>query len=93
MRILLKILLSPVLLVLTVVTAVCRFLCVCSTAILSLLSLLMFIVAVIPLLRGEYSIGLQRLLCAYLISPYGIPLLANWLVDKLDDLKRAILAI
>lgn len=30
---------------------------------------------------------------AYLISPYGIPKFAEWLIDKLEDLNYAIQSI
>ena len=31
--------------------------------------------------------------CAFLLSPYGLPRLAMWMMDRLDDLKVAIKSI
>ena len=40
-------------------------------------------------LRGPHGSVFDFVL-AFLISPYGIPLFLDWVVDKLDDLEFAI---
>lgn len=94
MRILAKILLFPVVVALTILVAVCRFICSFSGAVLMVLASLLFIagLAVLVLLRDPRS-SVTAFVFAFLISPYGIPLFLNWLVDKLDDLNYAIKGI
>ena len=94
MRILLKILLFPITLVLSVVVLVCQFLCVFSSMLLSVLALLLFVLALaVIILLGEVGEGLKALFAAYLISPYGIPTLASWLIGTVDGLNERLKAI
>ena len=94
MRIFARILFFPVVVVLTILVAVCRFICSFSGAVLMVLASLLFIagLAVLVLLRDPRS-SVTAFVFAFLISPYGIPLLLNRLVDKLDDLNVAIKGI
>ena len=94
MRILLKILLFPITLVLSVIVLVCEFLCVFSTMLLSVLALLLFVLALaIMMLIGEVGEGLKALLAAYLISPYGIPMFAAWLIGAVGGINERLKAI
>lgn len=94
MLILLKILLFPITFVLSVIVLVCEFLCVFSTMLLSVLAFLLFVLALaIMVLIGEVGEGSKALLVAYLISPYGIPMLATWLIGKVDGLNDRLKAI
>ncbi|WP_304509850.1 CD1845 family protein [Anaerotignum sp.] len=61
---------------------------------LSVLALLLFVLALaIMVLLGEVGEGLKALLAAYLISPYGIPMFAAWLVGTVDGLNERMKAI
>ena len=92
--ILLKILLFPITLVLSVIVLVCEFLCVFSTMLLSVLALLLFVLALaIMVLIGEVGEGLKALLAAYLISPYGVPMLAAWLIGAVGGINERLKAI
>lgn len=94
MRILLKILLFPITLLLTVILLICEFICMFGTMLLSILALLMFILALgIMIFLGEMQDGLKAMVLAYLISPYGIPLLATWLVGKLKVVNERLKSI
>lgn len=94
MRILLKILLFPITLSLSVIVLVCQFLCVFSSMLLSILALLLFVLALaIMVLLGEIGEGLKALFAAYLISPYGIPMFAAWLIGKIDGVNERLKAI
>lgn len=94
MRILLKILLFPITLLLTVILLICEFICMFGTMLLSILALLMFILALgIMIFLGEMQDGLKAMVLAYLISPYGIPLLATWLVGKLKAVNERLKSI
>jgi hypothetical protein len=94
MRILAKILLFPVMVALTLVVTVCRFISAFSGAVLAVLSGLLFLVglATLTLLRDPRG-SVISFVFAFLISPYGIPLFVDWLIDRLDDLKYAIRGI
>lgn len=82
MRILLKVLLFPFVVLLTVIVAVCRLVCTFSTALLSIFAFIVFVIAIgTMILLGEFSEGLRIMFLAWLISPYGIPLLATFLVE------------
>ena len=94
MRLIVKILLFPVILLLTVFVAVCRFLCHFSTALLSIAAFLLFAFALgTMILLKDVPGGIGMMVCAYLISPYGFPLFASWLVEKVDDLNSLIKSI
>jgi len=47
----------------------------------------------IMVLLGEVEEGLKALLAAYLISPYGIPMFATWLVGAVDGLNQRLKSI
>ena len=85
--IVLKILAAPFVVVLTVLAAVVSFLFCMATAVacvvLTLLAVALFI-------SGQTLGGIVFLVLAFLISPYGIPAIAEWLVDKLHNLNFAL---
>ena len=94
MRLILKILLFPVVLVLTIFVAICRFLCVFSTVLLSIITFIFFALALAMMIfLHDMSNSLIVLVLAWLISPFGIPLFASWLVEKVDDLNGKLKAI
>ena len=94
MRWIFKVLLFPIIMVLTVFVAVCRFVCAFSTALLSIIAFVIFLVAIgTMILLGEFIESLKIVFLAWLISPYGIPLFASWLVEKVDDLNCRLKAI
>ena len=83
--IVLKILAAPVMVALSLLAAMVTFLfCVASAVcemgciVLTLLSLILFI--------G----GIVFLVLAFLVSPFGVPAIAEWLVDKLHSAKFAL---
>lgn len=93
MRGLLKILLLPLRLVLGIAIGVCRFFCICSTAVLSVMSSILFLLSLMAFLVGHTQTGALGLLGAFLISPFGLPKVASWVIDRMDDLRTAITAI
>jgi len=94
MRIILKILLFPVVVLLTVVVAMCRFLCTFSTMLLSILAMVMFLLSLgTMIILNDVPGGLKAMLLAYLVSPFGIPLFASWLVEKVDDFNYLLKSI
>lgn len=94
MRILLKILLFPITLALTVVLLICKFFCLFGTMLLSVLAFILFAFAIIIMIfLGEVQDGIKTMVLAFLISPYGIPLFAAWLLDKIEQFNEWAKAI
>ena len=88
--IVLKILAAPVMVALSLLAAKVTFLfCVASAVcemgciVLTLLSLILFI-------GGQTVGGIVFLVLAFLVSPFGVPTIAEWLVDKLHSAKFAL---
>ena len=88
--IVLKILAAPFVVALTLLVAIVSFLyCVASAlchigcVVLTLLALVLFI--------GRQTLGgVVFLVLAYLVSPFGIPAIADWLMDRLYSLKYSL---
>lgn len=94
MRFVVKVFLFPLTLFLSLIIAVGRFLCMCSGALLSVAALLLFTLALLSLVLVQNGSGALFIgVLAFLISPYGLPRLAEWLIDKLDDLNFTIKSI
>jgi len=88
--IVLKILAAPFVVVLTILAAVVSFLfcvagavCVVGCVVLTLLAVVLFI-------GGQTVGGIVFLVLAFLVSPFGVPAIAEWLVDKLHSAKFAL---
>jgi len=100
MRILFKVILFPISLILTLVVNVSAFLVGGIGNILKIISGLLFLGTV---LMGGFAIFKSDIftwqpvivlgIVSFLISPYGLPKLAEWLVVKLNDLNDLIKAI
>ena len=87
---LLKIALAPVILALTLFIWVCVGLVYVSGLVLGLVSLALVLLGVAVLITYSPQNGLILLLLAFLVSPYGLPLAAIWLLGKVQDLKYLI---
>ena len=87
MRILLKILLLPVVLVLTVLVAFCRFVCLFSGMILGIVAVLLLLFA------GRMDGFIGFMILAWLVSPYGLPMAASWLTERVADFNRMLKSI
>lgn len=94
MRILLKILLFPITLSLTIILLFSEFICLFGTMFLSILALLLFVLALgTMIILKDMQDGLRAMVLAYLISPYGIPLFATWLLGKIGDINQRLKSI
>ena len=95
MRVLLKILLFPVTLALSMIVGVCRLACVLSGTVLTLLALVIFAIAIgtVAIVGEPLITGLKVAGLSWLISPFGLPLIATFLVELLggfNDMLKAI---
>ena len=81
---------APVILLLTLAIWICVGLVYVSGLVLGLLSTVIAFLGVAVLLTYSTQNGLILLLIAFLISPFGLPKLAFWLLGKVQDLKFAV---
>ena len=90
LKLLLKILVAPVILALTLFVWICVGIVYVSGLVLGLLSMVIALLGVAVLVTYSPQNGLILLVMAFLISPFGLPKLAFWLLGKVQDLKFAI---
>lgn len=90
MRLILKILVAPIIVVLTLFVWICSGLLYCSSFILGLAGTVFGILGVLVLLTGAVTNGIIVLVMAFLFSPFGIPMAAAWLLGKIQDLRYTI---
>ena len=87
MKIILKILFSPIIIVLAVVTWFLTFLVQASGTILGIVSALLVVLGIAVMILDNTKNGIIVIVIAFLVSPYGIPLLAAKLVGQLHRLR------
>ena len=92
MRILLKVLLFPLTLALTLLVLFLRFLCMASAVVLNILSGFVLLAALVVLQEPLRAVW-QYFVLAWLLSPYGVPLFAALLVEGLDAVCGRLRAI
>ena len=90
LKLLLKIVVAPVILVLTLFVWICVGIVYISGLVLGLISLVIALLGVAVLLTCSLQNGIILLVMAFLISPFGLPLAAIWLLGKVQDLKFLI---
>ena len=88
LKLIMKIVIAPVILLLTLAIWICVGLVYVSGLVLGLLSTVIALLGV--LMTYSPQNGLILLVIAFLISPFGLPKLAFWLLGKVQDLKFAI---
>ena len=90
MKLILKIVVAPVVLLLTVAIWICVGLVYVSGLVLGLLSMVIALLGLAVLVTYSPQNGLILLVIAFLISPFGLPKAAIWMLGKVQDLKYAI---
>ena len=94
MKFLLKIILFPVTIILTVFVGICRLLNQLSNMVFMLAALLILLIGLATiLLAHDMSNGLMLIAIAFLISPFGLPLIVTFLIEVLGLFKDMIKAI
>ena len=89
-KLILKIVVAPVVLLLTLAIWICVGLVYVSGLVLGLISMVIALLGVAVLVTYAPQDGLILLVIAFLISPFGLPKLAFWLLGKVQDLKFII---
>ncbi|MDL2253384.1 CD1845 family protein [Ruminococcaceae bacterium OttesenSCG-928-I18] len=90
MKIVLKILAMPVMLLLTMAVAFCTFILMMTGIVAWIVSGLVFAGALILFFSHQPAGGIAFLVIAFLVSPYGLLALAVWVVGKLDGAKYSL---
>lgn len=86
----LRILAAPVVLALTLLVWVCTGLVYVSGHVLGLVSMVLGLLGAAVLITYSPKNGIILLVMAFLASPYGLPMAAFWLLEKVQSLKFAI---
>ena len=91
MRIIAKILAIPFILALTLVVAALSFLAALGGWLFSVAASILGLMGLLTLVMGwgAYA-GIGLLVMAFLVSPYGIPAVADWFIDLLDSLNFSL---
>jgi hypothetical protein len=90
MRLIFKIIAAPFVVVLTILWAVLVFLFAWAKTIVEIASGIVMILAIILFISKQTTGGIVFAIIAFLMSPVGIPLIAEWLIDKISDLNNAL---
>jgi hypothetical protein len=94
MKFLLKIILFPVTIMLTVFVSICRLLNQLSNMIFMLAAFLILLIGLATiLLAHDMANGLILIAIAFLVSPFGLPLIVTFLIEVLGLFKDMIKAI
>jgi len=87
LKLILKIVIAPVILLLTLAIWICVGLVYVSGLVLGLLSTVIALLGVAVLITYSPQNGLILLVIAFLISPFGLPKLAFWLLGKVQEFE------
>lgn len=90
MRFVLKIISLPVVATLSIMVLLLSFLVSCAGSILKIVSSLAFLLGVIVMIASDPIAGALILVGAFLVSPFGLPLIANWLLDRMASANFAL---
>lgn len=90
MRILMKLLAAPIILVLMLFVWICSALLYCSAFIFGLASTVIGLLGLAVLVTYSMKNGIILLVIALLVSPVGLPMAAAWFLGKIQDLRYAI---
>ena len=90
MRIILKIIAAPFVVVLSVAWAFLIFVFCWLETILQYVSGIAGLIALVLFIMGQTTGGIVFAVIAFLISQVGLPVIAKWLIDKLDDINDAL---
>lgn len=85
LKLLLMIAVAPIVVALTLFVWICLGLVYVSGLVLGLISMILALLGVAVLITYSPQNGLILLLMTFLISPMGLPLVAIWLLGKVQD--------
>lgn len=93
MRWIIKIILFPISLLLSILTAFLTFILGIGTTILYFLMLMCMVAAIGSFMQKDISLGIEALVLGVLLSPYGIPMIGAAVIAFLQGINEAIKSI
>ena len=90
MRLILKLLAFPFVLLTGILYGFCKFLLLATGAVLGILSGIVFLGALVLFFIAGFWQGVSWLVLAFLISPYGLPMAAAWLAGMIGGVNGAL---
>ena len=91
MHFLIQILFAPIVVLFAVIVRFSAFLLSLSSFIFGLAGIILAVCGVITLIIGFVPNGITFLTLAFLVCPYGLPMLTLHLLEKAENLRLAIL--
>ena len=88
-----KIILFPISLLLSILTAFLTFVLGIGTTILYFLMLMCIVAAIGSFMQKDVSLGIEALIIGFLVSPYGIPMVGATVIAFLKGINEAIKSI
>lgn len=89
-KLIFKIIAAPLVLALTIITPVFTFLFCYAAVVLQFVSGLGVLIAIALFVMGQYLGGGVFLGLAFLISPFGLPVIAEWLIGRAHSLNYSL---
>ena len=80
----LKIIVFPIILILSILISFLNFILAFSVSILAILSFLIALPSLSALVNKDTTTFIQVIIIAFLISPYGLPKIAMWIVAYIE---------
>lgn len=93
MKMVLRIIIFPITIILSILIAFSKFIVTIGATILGLFSFLVILGSLACFIQSEVKLGIEALIIAFLISPYGLPKIAMWMVAYLEYGKEKLLEI
>lgn len=90
MKMVLRIIIFPITLILSILIAFSKFIVTIGATILGLFSFLVILGSLACFIQSEVKLGIEALIIAFLISPYGLPKIAMWIVAYLEYGKEKL---
>ena len=90
MRTILKIIAAPFVLALMLIVAVLSFLACIAGACCGLTCTVFVLLAACAFFAGLHTGCIAALVLAFLVSPFGLPAIGEWLLDRLYGVKYAL---
>ena len=90
MKMVLRIIIFPITLILSILIAFSKFIVTIGATILGLFSFLVIFGSLACFIQSEVKLGIEALIIAFLISPYGLPKIAMWIVAYLEYGKEKL---
>ncbi|HEO7515518.1 TPA: hypothetical protein VBK69_000994 [Streptococcus agalactiae] len=93
MRWIIKIILFPISLLLSILTAFLTFILGIGTTILYFLMLMCIVAAIGSFMQKDVSLGIEALIIGFLVSPYGILMVGATVIAFLQGINEVIKSI